>query len=95
MDDGLKIPKKQTTPRDTCCSVAMRNVKYPGVSEFFLLLFKKLFSLRQAPPRPMRHGKPRIEKEDASMVALRVSMEHGAGVRVAGEVRDRGLSLRR
>jgi hypothetical protein len=36
----------------------------------------------------MRHRKPRIKKEDASMIAIRVATERGADVSLAAEVRD-------
>jgi hypothetical protein len=36
----------------------------------------------------MGHRKPRIKKEDASMIAIRVATEHGADIGLAAEVRD-------
>jgi hypothetical protein len=36
----------------------------------------------------MSHRKPRIKKEDASMIAIRVATEHGVDVGLAAEVSD-------
>jgi hypothetical protein len=36
----------------------------------------------------MSHRKPRIKKEDASMIAIRVASERGADVGLAAEVSD-------
>lgn len=36
----------------------------------------------------MTHRKPRIKKEDASMIAIRVATERGADVGTAAEVSD-------
>jgi len=36
----------------------------------------------------MSHRKPRVKKEDASMIAIRIAAEHGADVGLTAEVRD-------
>jgi hypothetical protein len=38
----------------------------------------------------MNKRKPRIKKEDATMIAIRIATEHGVAVGLAAEVRDVG-----